>query len=312
MDVWLGVDIGGTRVKTALVDATGSIVSKFDFDTGEGSTAGTVCQRIGEALAENLARAGLEGSSVRAVGVGIPGFLDPVAGVVGEAVNLHWVDVPFVQLLVNELGLPVTIENDANVAALGEAWAGAGAGHTTALCVTVGTGVGGGIVLDGRLHRGVSGMAGEVGHLVVQRTDGIRCNCGQYGCLETLASATAIVRNARQAQAEGNLPAEPAITEALQVFALAEEGHSAAERVISDAADWLGYGLSLIAIVINPDVIVIGGGVSKAQERFVTPVGSAFRKMSLKMVADVTSVRAATLSNEAGVIGAARLAQQCI
>lgn len=312
MDVWFGVDIGGTRVKTALVDGVGGIVSQSDFDTDVGSSPVTVCKRIGEALARNLLAAGLNASSVQAVGVGIPGFLELECGVVVEAVNLHWFNVPFARLLVDELGLPVTIENDANVAALGEAWAGAGAGHQVVLCVTVGTGIGSGIVLHGQIHRGVNGMAGEIGHLMVQRIGGIRCNCGQHGCLETLASATAIIRNGQLAQATGDLPREPRITEARQVFAWAEGKYAGAQRIVMDAANWLGYGLSLAALVLNPDVIVIGGGVSQAQDQFLSPVRSAFAKTSLKLVVDVAAIRVAELSNQAGVIGAARLAQQRI
>ncbi|QSO50314.1 ROK family glucokinase [Alicyclobacillus curvatus] len=313
MDAWFGIDIGGTSVKTALVDGHGTILAQQSFDTGDNRGADFIAARIAEvlsALKDKLALNGKDNVTVHGAGVGIPGFLDLDTGMVAEAVNLGWINVPFERMLEDTLSMPVVMENDANLAALGEAFAGAGAGHRVVLCATVGTGIGGGIAIDGVLHRGVNGMAGEIGHLVVKREGGVLCNCGHSGCLETLASATAIVRTAREQQANGQLPADKPIMEAKDVFDLADTGHATATQVIADAAEWLGYGLSLAAITLNPDVIVIGGGVSKASERFLAPMQRAFERYSLQRVAEAAHVRAATLSNDAGVIGAARLAQQ--
>lgn len=310
MGDWLGVDIGGTRVKTALVDGNGQVLAADDFDTSDHPSPEAVCREIREAQSRLLKASGRTASCVEGVGVGLPGFLNPDTGVVAEAINLHWYDVPFVSMLEETLGLPVALENDANVAALGEAWVGAGAGHEVVLCVTVGTGVGGGIVIGGRLHRGANGMAGEIGHLVVQPEGGLPCNCGQYGCLETLASATAIIRAGRQAQEAGRLPAQPRVCEARQLFEWAASGVDAAREIVDEAAGWLGYGLSLTATVLNPDVIVVGGGVSKAGDAFLNPVRSAFSRTSLGLVQQAATIRSAHLSNQAGVIGAARLAQQ--
>ncbi|QSO48190.1 ROK family glucokinase [Alicyclobacillus mengziensis] len=313
MDAWFGIDIGGTSVKTALVDSQGTILVQQSFDTGDNRGENFIAVRIAQVLSElkdKLTKNGQDNLEVRGAGVGIPGFLDLDTGMVAEAVNLGWVNVPFQRMLEDQIGIPVSMENDANLAALGEAFAGAGAGHRVVLCATVGTGIGGGIVVDGVLHRGVNGMAGEIGHLVVQREGGVPCNCGHNGCLETLASATAIVRTAREQQAKGKLPQDTPIIEAKDVFDLADSGHATARQVIADAAEWLGYGLSLAAITLNPDVIVIGGGVSKANERFLVPMQRAFERYSLSRVSEVAHVRAATLSNDAGVIGAARLAQQ--
>ncbi|KPV45452.1 ROK family protein [Alicyclobacillus ferrooxydans] len=312
MDAWFGIDIGGTSVKTALVDNVGHILVSQSFDTGAERDAETVAVRIKDTLELLKARLKDGGSTcqVHGAGVGIPGFLDLDTGIVAEAVNLGWTDVPFQSMLEQLLQLPVAMENDANLAALGEAFAGAGADRRVVLCATVGTGIGGGIVIDGRLHRGVNGMAGEIGHLVVKRDGGILCNCGHHGCLETVASATAIVRQAQALQSAGKLPADKVVTEAKDVFDLAERGNEAALSVITDAANWLGYGLSLAAITLNPDVIVIGGGVSRAEERFLMPMQAAFEQYALERVAQAAEVRAATLSNDAGVIGAARLAQQ--
>lgn len=310
MAVWYGVDIGGTSVKTALVDEHGKLLATRAFETNSHPQPEWMVEEIRLSLQTLAQEAGIDVHEVKAVGVGVPGFLDLDTGVVDQAVNLHWVNVPLVEMLSNALNIPVALDNDANVAALGEAWAGAGAGYEAVVCVTIGTGVGGGIILNGAIHHGVSGMGGEIGHMVVMRDHGPQCNCGLHGCLETVASATAMVREGRSAQAAGLLPADVEIRGAKDIFDLADAGHEAAKQVIADAADWLGYGLSIIGIMLNPDAFVIGGGVSKAEEHFLQPVREAFERMSLKRVREAVTIRAAALSNDAGVIGAARLAQQ--
>lgn len=310
MKLWYGVDVGGTSVKTALVSETGQILAKSSFDTQIETGPLDLCRRIHGALNETVNTINLDITEVTGVGVGVPAFLDVEQRTVIEAVNLGWKDVPFADMLEKELGLPSAVENDANLAALGEAWVGAGKGAKSVLCVTVGTGVGAGIVLDGRLYRGVGGMAGEIGHLTVQRHHGLPCNCGKTGCLETVASASAMVRSAKELQEQGALPPTPAIHGAKDVFDLALQGNPAAKQILVEAADWLGYGLSLTAIVLNPDAVVIGGGVSEAGDQFLDPVRQSMRRYTLGKTFSDTSLLLAQLGNDAGVIGAARLISQ--
>ncbi|WP_273365250.1 ROK family protein [Alicyclobacillus herbarius] len=307
MSWYYGVDVGGTSVKTAIVDAYGEIVAKREFATEAERGFEDLAQRLRDNLAEVCRQAGITTDQVRGVGVGVPAFLD--GDVIVEAVNLGWHNVPLRRYLEEALGKPVCIENDANVAGLGEAWKGAGAGAHTALCVTVGTGIGAGIVIDGKIYRGVNGSAGEIGHIVI-RPGGLLCNCGNHGCMETLASATALVREAKRLQSIGELPADVEIDGAQPIFALAESGNKVAAGIIWDAGHWLGYGLAITATVMNPDVIVVGGGVSKAGEELLRPVREAFVEYSASRVHEGTDIRLATLENDAGVVGAARLAAQ--
>ncbi len=309
MAVYFGVDIGGTSVKTAFITGDGTVLSKSEFPTLADRGAEDLVERLYAHAGEGANALGIALSDLAGVGAGVPAFLDDSCTTVVEAVNLGWRQVPLVPLIEQKFGVPVAIENDANVAALGEAWRGAGAGKTTLLCVTVGTGIGGGIVLGGKLHRGKNGMAGEIGHLLVQRHGGIRCNCGQSGCLETVASATGIIRAAKERLPE---PMRGEIHGASDVFRLGEQGVATAREVIQEAADWLGYGLALAAVTINPDGIVIGGGVSKAQKLFLDPVRAAFAKYSLPRVREAADLTAAALGNDAGVVGAVRLVQQHI
>ncbi|SFU91344.1 ROK family protein [Alicyclobacillus macrosporangiidus] len=307
--MWFGVDIGGTSVKAAIVDDGGRLVAQQAIPTEAGRGPADLCLRLRETLRGMADACGMDPGVIRGAGVGVPAFLDLARGVVVEAINLGWREVPLAELLADVLGMPVSVDNDANLAALGEAWAGAGAGAHTVLCTTVGTGVGGGVVIGGRLHHGANGMAGEIGHMRVVREGGLLCNCGQTGCLETVASATAIVREARERQAAGMLPPDERIDGAADVARLARD-HEAARRVLETAGRWLGFGLAQAAVVLNPDVIVIGGGVSKAGDLLLEPARAAFTESAQRLVAEATLLRLAKLGNGAGVVGAARLAMQ--
>lgn len=308
MDAWFGVDVGGTQVKTAMVSSDGAILCRFAFDTLPERGAQDVAIRIGQALPECAKAAGVALAQVRGVGVGVPGFIDARTGFIHESANTGWAQVPFGQLLERELSLPVVVENDANVAALGEAWVGAGAGAEVVLCTTVGTGVGAGVVVFGRALSGANGMAGEIGHMIIDREHPLPCGCGRRGCMETRASATAIVRAARERQEAGELPTSVDIRGAVDVFLLAQTGYAAAQAVVADAAGWLGYGLALCATVLNPGVIVIGGGVSKAGSSYLEAVRRSFEVYALRRTVDATVLRLAALGNDAGTVGAARLA----
>lgn len=303
----LGIDIGGTNVKVALVKADGDVIAQGSVPTAPERGPEIFVKAVADYARQLTRENEIEWATIVGAGVGMAAFLDVERGWVEESVNLHWRDVPIVELLEKALDKPVRIDNDANVAALGEAWLGAGRKAKTSLCITLGTGVGGGIVIDGHIHRGASTMAGEIGHIHV-KNQGALCNCGHYGCLETLSSATAIVRAGKEAGlvgADGDLTAK-------DIFALAGQGNDVAQGVIDDMIYWLAVGLGVAANLLNPNVIVITGGVVNAGEALLRPLREAFAKEALIRVARVCEIVPAELGSEAGVLGAARLALQAV
>ncbi|WAH37273.1 ROK family protein [Alicyclobacillus dauci] len=304
--VALGIDIGGTNVKVAFVKHDGQVIAQESIPTAPERGPERFVSSVAETVRQLASDNHIDwDNDVLGVGVGIAGFLDYKRGFVEESVNLHWFDVPMAEMFERALGKPVRLDNDANVAALGEVWLGAGRSATTALCVTLGTGVGGGIVIDGHIHRGASTMAGEIGHIQV-KNDGELCNCGHYGCLETLSSATALVRNGLAA----GLAGEDGELTAKGIFDLASTGNATAQRVIEDMIHWLALGLSTGANLLNPDIIVIAGGVVNAGNALIEPLREAFSKAALQRVARACTVVPATLGSQAGVLGAARLVLQ--
>ncbi len=304
----VGIDLGGTFIKGAIIDEEGHIVVKNEIPTEVEKGPEDILKRI-EVLVHSLARgASVALSDLAGVGIGIPGFLDDATGMAVEVVNLGWKDVSVRDPLKERLGLPIYLENDANSAALGEAWVGAGRGRDSAICITLGTGVGGGIVLGARVLRGANVMAGEIGHMVMD-PDGARCNCGRHGCLETVSSATGIVRLAKERLARGETSSLNAnqLTPA-DVFAAAAQGDIVATEVLSYAIDTLGRGLAIAAVLINPEVIVVGGGMSRAGNALFKPLNASFKHYALPRVAEVADIVPATLGNDAGVVGAGKLA----
>ncbi|MFB5189906.1 ROK family protein [Alicyclobacillus fastidiosus] len=306
MTLYFGVDVGGTSIKTALVNEEGQTIAKLAFATQSDASAEHICRKLKGLLEESLQQTKHKWADVAGVGVGLPGFLDLRTGTILRLPNIGWENIPFIDIAEDVFGLPVVMENDAKVAALAESWTGAGRNALVLVCVTVGTGVGGGFVLHRHLYRGVNGMAGEVGHLTVDK-NGLPCHCGRRGCLETVASATAMIRRARELQQVGQMSAQTAIDDAKTIFDLAAQGDAAAQQVVRETADWLGYGLSMIAGTINPDTILIGGGVSTAGDAFLQPVTDAFRRYALDLVSQAVTIAPAQLGNDAGVIGASRL-----
>jgi len=304
-----GIDVGGTMVKTALVTETGQVVHKTAVETEAARGFEVMVDRLHQVMRQSCQSQGIPETSVEVVGVGLPAFLSRDRTRIVEAVNLGWRNVPLKEYLERAFERPTVLENDANVAALGESWRGAGRGAANVLCITVGTGIGGGIVLDGQLLRGANGMAGEVGHLVIKE-DGPQCNCGHRGCVETLASATAIIRRAKELQSMGRITGEREIHGAVDVFQLAAMGESAATEVIQEAGSWLGYGIALAATITNPEKVVVGGGVSHAGDTFLAEVRRGFEEKAIHRVAEAATIVPAELGNDAGVIGAARLALQ--
>ncbi|MFF2456598.1 ROK family glucokinase [Peribacillus simplex] len=315
MEKWLmGVDLGGTTTKLALINLYGEIIHKWEIGTDISEKGKFITINIAKAIDAKLAELNEPKSKIVGIGMGAPGPVKFVNGSIYEAVNLGWKDYPLKDLMEVETSLPAVIDNDANMAALGEMWKGAGNGAKDLVCVTLGTGVGGGIIHNGQIVHGTSGAAGEIGHITVVTDGGSPCNCGKTGCLETVASATGIVRMAlealnnadEQSMLQQKVEEGNAVTSKL-LFQCAAAGDPLSKAVVNKVANYLGLALSHVGNVMNPDKIVIGGGVSQAGDILLDPVRSAFGKYAFKRVSKSTKICLATLGNDAGVIGAAWL-----
>jgi glucokinase len=313
MGLTVGIDVGGTKIAGGVVDEKGTILATARRESPATDTA-AIERNIGDLVAE------LRGNhEITGVGIGAAGFVDSTRSTVMFAPNLAWRDEPLSKDLEALIGLPVVVENDANAAAWGEFTFGAGEDVADTLLVTVGTGVGGGIVLNGQLHRGAFGVAAEIGHMRVV-PDGILCGCGNRGCWEKYASGTALVREARDQARQGSLIARtlldraggdveaitgPLITEA------AREGDSFAREQLASLGKWLGEGIASLTAVLDPAVVVIGGGVSEAGDLLLDPVRAHFKaNLTGRHYRPELEVRAALLGNKAGMIGAADLARR--
>jgi len=314
MDKWLvGIDLGGTTIKLAFVNFDGEIQNKWEIQTDTSNQGKNIVNDITNSLNAKLIEFRKNKDDLVGIGIGAPGPINPLNGSVFEAVNLGWKDYPLREMLSDVSQLPVYIENDANIAALGEMWKGAGAGAKDLVCVTLGTGVGGGVIANGSLVQGASGAAGEIGHTQVILHNGYECNCGKKGCLETVASATGIVRVAMEEIKENSNSALYQILEktgllsAKDVASCANEGDSYALKVLDQVSNYLGLVLANVANVLNPEKIVIGGGVSKAGSILLDNIRIHFEKYAFERVRKSTKITIATLGNDAGVIGAAWL-----
>ena len=314
MGLTIGVDIGGTKILAGTVTEDGEIVSTARRPTPR-HDANDVLELVAEVVGELVA-----GSSepLEAVGVGVAGLVDAERSRVYFAPNLRWSQVPVRALLEASTGLPVVVENDGNIAAWGEYRFGAGRGHRDITLVTVGTGIGGGIVINGALFRGAHGAAGEIGHINAV-PDGRPCGCGRNGCLEQYASGNALVREARALAAERRSEAglllamgdgTPEGVQGLHITEAARSGDPIATEAFAIVGTWLGRGLADLAAVLDPDVFVIGGGVSDAGDLLLT---SARQTLADKLIGQqerpAPQVKVAELTNSAGLVGAADLAR---
>ncbi|MFC4768357.1 ROK family glucokinase [Effusibacillus consociatus] len=305
----VAIDVGGTFLKAAAITEAGEIVAKEEWPTAVEQGTSAVLDRIAAVAKAVAEKACWNWGEVAGVGLGVPGFHDFDNHLCEESVNLGWKNVYIVKEMESRLGVPVRFDNDANAAALGETWIGGGKGHRHTVMVTLGTGIGGGIVIDNKIYRGANGMGGEIGHMVMEPVRGERCNCGQIGCLETIASATGILRAAQKRVAEGQETSlrNVANLTTKDVFEHAANGDRVAAEVIDYAVHKLGLALALIGNTLNPEVIVIGGGPSRAGDVLYKPLNDYFRKYALKRVAKAAKIRPAELGNDAGVLGAAKL-----
>jgi glucokinase len=313
---WIvGVDLGGTTTKLAFINMDGEIVHKWEIQTDNSNKGKNITTNIAKTIEEKLNELGQSKNNLLGIGMGAPGPINYETGVILNVVNLGWEDnYPLKDRLEAATSLPVLIENDANCAALGEMWNGAGKGAKDLVCVTLGTGVGGGVIAAGNIVQGINGAAGEIGHITAIPSGGALCNCGKTGCLETVASATGIVRLATEklekSDASGLL--KQRLTEtgkigAKDVFDSARDGDVVAIKVLKEVTYHLGFVLAGIANTLNPGKIVLGGGVSKAGDILLDLVKENFGKFAFSAVRESTELTQATLGNDAGVIGAAWL-----
>ena len=303
-----GVDVGGTTVKLGFFDEEGNLLEKWEIPTRTEDHGKNILPDVAASILDKMKEREVSREDIAGVGIGAPGPVD-AKGTVYVAVNLGWGTFSLKNELQSLLNLPVEAGNDANVAALGEMWKGGGQGYSNVVAVTLGTGVGGGIIVDGKILSGATGAGGEIGHIHVMDDETEACNCGNCGCLEQYASATGIVRLAKRRLAEDDKPSvlrESSNISAKTVFDAVKEGDELAIEVAERFGEILGKTLAGIAAVVNPEIFVIGGGVSKAG-----PVLLDYIQKNYTLYAFSGSRGAlfalATLGNDAGIYGAAKL-----
>lgn len=311
----LGIDLGGTTVKMAILTEDGDIQQKWSINTNILDEGSHIVPEIIESILHHLSLYNMTSDDFIGIGMGSPGTVDREKGTVIGAYNLNWKTLqPIKEQIEKATKIPFQIDNDANVAALGERWKGAGENSPDVTFITLGTGVGGGIIAEGQLLHGAVGAAGEIGHITVD-PDGFDCTCGKKGCLETVASATGVVRLARSMAEEfaGNSKLKELLDDGQDVtsktvFQLAEDGDHLALMVVDKVSFYLGLACGNIGNMLNPTDIVIGGGVSAAGEFLRERVQTYFDQFTFPQVRESTKIKLAQLGNDAGIIGAASLA----
>ena len=303
-----GIDVGGTTVKCGLFTVAGDVLDKWEIETSTENNGERILPDIAKAIEDKLTEKNIAKDAVVGVGIGVPGPVNE-NGEVPCAVNLHWGFKPIEKELQEMTGLNVKAGNDANVAALGELWKGGGAGCHNMIMVTLGTGVGGGIIVNDKVIAGAHGAGGEIGHAHVDDSITFPCNCGAYGCLEQIASATGIARIAREALAATDAPSvmrkEENVT-AKTVFDAVKENDVIAIQVAERFGSCLGKALASFAVVADPEIIVIGGGVSKAGPVLLDYIIPTYKRYAFSGCKD-TKFELAKLGNDAGIFGAAKL-----
>ncbi|MGN0987906.1 MAG: ROK family glucokinase [Otoolea sp.] len=306
----IGIDVGGTTVKVGLFELDGTLLRKWEVPTRKENGGENILPDVAASIRKVLEEEKLTLNDVAGAGMGIPGPVLP-DGYVEVCVNLRWHDInPQRQLSDLLEGLPVRTGNDANVAALGEMWQGGGKGYSDIVMVTLGTGVGGGVIIDEKIVSGKHGMGGEIGHIRIREGEKESCNCKGHGCLEQVASATGIAREARRAMAAKNVDSMlrrfgDAVT-AKDVLDCAKAGDGLALEVMETVCYYLGWGLAMISMTVDPEIFVIGGGVSRAGT-FLTDMIKKYYNEYTPMSENKAGITLATLGNDAGIYGAARL-----
>lgn len=296
----IGIDIGGTSIKFALMDDAGTIEKKWSIPTNIAEKGKDIPKEICASIRMTLEDAGL--ATVKGIGIGVPGPISPDGKTVVQAVNLDWKDLPLKEIIETDLGIGVCLLNDANAAALGEMWKGAAQGNVNLLFVTLGTGVGGGIVLNGEVLNGCHSSGGEIGHIPIRSDEQRLCGCGGRNCLETFASANGLALSMRKKLVEVNETWRE-ITPPM-VFEKAAQKNVHAQAVLAEFTDILGQALAGIMNTIDVEEIVIGGGLSEAGEQLLLPLTEKLEEYVFPQIKAHFSVKNAQLGNEAGIYGA--------
>ena len=308
-----GIDVGGTTVKCGLFRTDGTLVEKWEIPTRKENNGDQILPDVAAAVKAKIEEKGISKDDVEGVGIGVPGPVNS-KGEVPRAVNLYWGYKNVVGELEEMTGLRAKAGNDANVAALGETWKGGGEGYSNAVMVTLGTGVGGGIIIGGKIVYGTNGAGGEIGHILVNEEETECCGCGKKGCLEQYASATGLVRTAEKLlkkEAEDSSVKTSVLEDCPYISAkvvcdAAREGDVLARQAINKSMEMLGKALAMIACVLNPQVFIIGGGLAKSGDLLLPPMAEAFRKNTF-WASKETTFELAKLGNLAGIYGAAKL-----
>lgn len=319
--LYIGVDLGGTNIKAGVVDASlagqaGGVLAKDSTETQADSGPRVVIQRVCQIVDAVRQKGSLSWEEIGGIGVGSPGTLDHKKGIIFYPPNLPgWHNVPLRDEVARSLPVGVIVENDANAAAWGEYWAGAGREVHSMVMLTLGTGIGGGIILEGKLVRGAHDSAAELGHTIIVR-DGVECGCGSRGCLEAYASATAVVRRFKEAVSAGratslceDVKEEKEITSKM-IYEAAVAGDELAREVMEETGRYLGTGIVSIMNTVNPERVVLSGGMIHAGDMIMRPLKETVKELAFPIPAEKTEIVFAALGEDAGFIGAAGLAME--
>lgn len=311
----IGIDIGGTNVPASIIDESGKIIHTIDKKTMAEGGPDAVIKRITDSIKDLLKYfdENIKNSKIVGVGIGAPGTLDHKKGQIITSPNLpQWRNIPLVGKITAEVKMPIFIDNDANCAAIGEHWIGAANGAENAVLITLGTGVGGGIIINNRIYRGSHGTAGELGHITIF-AKGNKCACGNFGCLEAYASANATVSRAKERLKREDV-ASTLQTKKLseitahEIYIHAEQGDRFAQSILTESGSYLGIGIATFANIFDPDIIIVGGGFAGAEKYLIPAAIDEAYKRAFKSVMDSIKITTAKLGNHAGIIGAAKLA----
>jgi len=309
MKYGFGIDLGGTTVKIAYFDENGTMLDKWEIPTVTANSGAQILPDIAASIKSYLEKNSIDPTSILGLGIGVPGPVNS-KGVVNKCINLGWGVFNIAETLSGLTGFPVKAGNDANVAALGEYWKGGGAGCDNMVFVTLGTGVGGGIVIGGQLLHGTHGSGAEIGHMVLNSKETVQCNCGKYGCVEQYCSATGIARLAKNHLAatdtDSSLRGLETVT-AKDIFDAGKAGDAAALEILAQYYDYMGQFLGSLCSAVDPEVVVLGGGVSKAGQVLIDGVEPYFHKYVFHAASEV-KFALASLFNDAGAYGAFKLA----
>lgn len=311
----IGIDVGGTNVKIALVDDNGKIIYSNSVPTYAKMGYEYTVNNIKQAIRDLMKETNTTTSDIEGIGFDFPGQVDCKTGVVKLAPNIPgWVNVPIAQMIEDEFHIPTRIDNDVRCAALGELKFGAGKGCENFICITVGTGIGSGIVINGKVVRGATNAAGELGHIKLQMNGGPICGCGDTGCLEAFASGPAIVAMAQEYIKGGKstkfremAAAEGGEITPYMVAKAAEEGDPVAKRIFEIVGEYIGIGLTSVINLLNPEKVIIGGGVAESGELLLAPIRKTIKERAMVVAGNAVEIVPAQLGNSAGVIGASML-----